>query len=786
LAELVDPGKALPVLPLRKDILLPGIWAPVLVSSPSSIAAVEAAAATEEKVLLLGFQRDPALDEPKLSDLLDLGVVAVLRRLERSKDIVQVIVQVDSRARFETAEQEQPFLRVHFREVPLAAGAGAELDGRQRAVVEQARALDEFRDGRQVPLFGPMLEQVTEPVNQLYAIAALLEADRARSEAVLRASTRAELLEIVGEAVRYEAQVTKVKNEVESQAGAQITKQMRERMLREQLEAIRRELGDSSPEQSEVAELRRRFDEIALPDDVRKEASRTLERLERMSAMAPDFQIARAHLELILELPWQKSSPDHIDLELARRVLDEDHFGLEDVKDRIIEHLAVMKLNPGARAPILCLVGPPGVGKTSLGKSVARAIGRQFERLSLGGLHDESELRGHRRTYIGAMPGRLLQAVRRAGVNNPLLMLDEIDKLGRDFRGDPAAALLEILDPAQNSTFRDNYLDMPFDLSRVFFITTANALDPIPRPLLDRMEVLSLSGYSAQEKREIARRYLIPRQLHQAGVDSGMLVIPDATIDAVARRYTREAGVRDLERNLGRIVRKVAVQIVRGNLQPRNVQPEDLSELLGGPGIPDDLVRTEVQPGVATGLAWTEAGGDVLYVEAVLLPNGGSQLVMTGQLGKVMQESAQAARSYIVSRAEELGIDPVLAEKSGVHVHVPAGAIPKDGPSAGVTLATALASLYSNRPVRTDTAMTGELTLSGLVLPVGGIREKVLAAHRAGLKRVILPRANEPDLAKLPAELRSSLEFIPASRIEDVLTAALGDAGDTVQRHSTV
>jgi len=782
-AELSQAGKALPVLPLRKDILLPGIWAPVLVSTPRSLAAVEAAAATEDKSLLVGFQRDPEQEDAALADLLELGVLCVLRRMERRDNLIQLIVEVVSRVRFEPAEQETPYLRCPYREVPLAAGAGPELEGRQRAVLDSARALDEQRDGRLVPLFGPMLEQVTDPVRQLYAIAAVLESDRARSEAVLRANTRAELLQILGEALRYEAQVAQVRHEVASQAGEQISRQARERLLREQLEAIRRELGETSAEASEVAELRRRLDETPLSDEAQAEAVRELERLERMSAMAPDFQIARAHLELLLELPWQKSSPEHIDLELARGVLDEDHFGLDDVKDRIVEHLAVMKLNPRARAPILCLVGPPGVGKTSLGMSIARALGRSFERLSLGGLHDEAELRGHRRTYLGAMPGRILQAIRRAGVNNPILMLDEIDKLGRDFRGDPAAALLEILDPAQNSTFRDNYLDLPFDLSRVFFVTTANALDPIPQPLLDRMEVLSLAGYSAQEKREIARRYLIPRQLQQAGVDPALLALSDAALDAIVRRYTREAGVRDLERNLGRIVRKIAVRIVRGDREPRSVEPEDLKELLGGPGIPDDLVRAELAPGVAVGLAWTEAGGDVLYVEAVQLPQGGNKLTLTGQLGKVMQESALAAQSYIVSRAEALGIDSARIEKSGVHIHVPAGAIPKDGPSAGVTLATALASVYADRPVRPDTAMTGEITLSGLVLPVGGIREKVLAAHRAGLKRVILPRANLADLDKLPATLRESLEFIPASRIEDVLAAALGDAVGAAAGH---
>jgi ATP-dependent Lon protease len=551
-----------------------------------------------------------------------------------------------------------------------------------------------------------------------------------------------------------------------------MSKEQREYLLRQQLRAINEELGEKSPEQAEVVQLRKRLDEIKLPEDVRQEAERELKRLESTPAAAPDFQVTRGHLELLIELPWSEVTTDNLDLAAARRVLDEDHYGLTDIKERILEHLAVMKLNPEAHAPILCFVGPPGVGKTSLGQSIARALGRKFERFSLGGLHDEAELRGHRRTYVGAMPGRVLQALRRAKVKNPLLMLDEIDKLGSDYRGDPAAALLEILDPAQNSTFRDNYLDLPFDLSKVFFITTANTTDTVPRPLLDRMELIRLTGYSDEEKLEIAKRYLLTRRRKEAGLSPEQLIVPDETMLSIIRRYTRESGVRELERTLGRLARKVALRIAQGDASQVTLQPGDLKPFLGPDRFFQEQARKTLPAGVATGLAWTETGGDVLYVEAVLLPESdrSDRFMLTGQLGRVMQESAQAARSYIVSHFASLGIEP---SSGGVHVHVPAGAIPKDGPSAGVTMATALASLYSHLPVRNDTAMTGEITLTGMVLPVGGIKEKILAARRAGLKCVIVPKENARDIGELTEEVRQSMQFEYAERIEDVLTVAI-------------
>jgi ATP-dependent Lon protease len=576
--------------------------------------------------------------------------------------------------------------------------------------------------------------------------------------------------------------VLEVQSQISKAVESKMSKEQHEMMLRQQLREIQAQLGESSPEQAEVAELRRRMEEVSLPDLVGKEVDKELSRLERMSASSPDYQTSRSYVDLILDMPWEKNTADNLDLVRARDILDEDHFDLKEVKDRIIEHLAVMKLNPQAKAPILCFVGPPGVGKTSLGQSIARALGRVFERMSLGGLHDEAELRGHRRTYVGAMPGRIIRAIRRAGVKNPLLMLDEIDKLGRDFRGDPAAALMEILDPSQNADFQDNYLDLPFDLSRVFFVATANTLDSIPAPLLDRIEVLRLSGYSDVEKREIARRYILGRRMQEAGLQEGQLVIGDEVLDYIIQDYTREAGVRSLERALGRITRKVATRFAEGKTEPVTLTRERVMEYLGPPRLARELRRQSLPSGVVPGLAWTEAGGDVLYVEAVLLPEG-RELLLTGQLGNVMQESARAAQSYIWSQATALGIDEERIRKYGAHIHVPAGATPKDGPSAGVTMATALASAYTGTAVRSDTAMTGEITLSGLVLPVGGIKEKMLAAHRAGFKRVILPKENEPDLAELPEQVRKEVEFVLADRVEEVFVAAIPGFGEKREGH---
>ena len=552
-----------------------------------------------------------------------------------------------------------------------------------------------------------------------------------------------------------------------------MSKAQRDYFLRQQMKAIQKELGeDEGGERAEAELLRERLERAALPDEVRKEAERELKRLERLPQAAPDYHVIRTWLEFILELPWLKSSEDKLDLAEARRILDEDHYGLEEIKERILEFLAVVKLRRDSKSPILCFVGPPGVGKTSLGRSIARALGREFERLSLGGVRDEAELRGHRRTYIGAMPGRIIQSLRRAGVNNPVMMLDEIDKLGMDYRGDPTAALLEILDPQQNNTFIDHYLDLPFDLSKVFFIATANQLGPIPAPLRDRMEIIYLAGYSDQEKLHIARQYLVPRQTRENGLREDQLEITDDALMHIAARYTREAGVRQLERTVGRVARKAALRVAQGQAEHVRVDAADIKELLGAPRFYPEEARKDMPTGVATGMAWTEAGGQLLFIEATLLP-GSSGLTMTGQLGEVMQESARAARSYLWSHAAEFGIDAQMFKNYGEHIHVPAGAIPKDGPSAGVAITSALASLMTGRRVRNDTAMTGEITLSGLVFPVGGIKEKVMAAHRAGLRRVVLPARNEPDTEDIPEDVRRELDFVYVSRIGEALDQTL-------------
>jgi len=590
---------------------------------------------------------------------------------------------------------------------------------------------------------------------------------------MLEADTADDLLQIAYSRLTRELEIMEIRSRIASEAQSEMTKAQRDYVLRQQMKAIQKELGeDEGGERAEAEMLRERLDAADLPEDVRKEAERELRRLERLPAAAPDYHVIRTYLEYVLELPWNKSSEDKLDIQEARRILDEDHYGLEEVKERILEFLAVVKLRRDSKSPILCFAGPPGVGKTSLGMSIARALGRQFERLSLGGMRDEAELRGHRRTYIGAMPGRIIQALRRAGVNNPVMMLDEIDKLGADFRGDPASALLEILDPQQNHTFRDHYLDLPFDLSKVFFIATANQLAPIPPPLRDRMEIIGLAGYSDQEKLHIARQYLVPRQTRENGLQEGQLEITDDALMHIAARYTREAGVRQLERTVGRVARKAALRIAQGEAERVRVDVADIKELLGAPRFYPEEARKEMPAGVATGMAWTETGGQLLFIEATLLP-GSSGLTLTGQLGEVMQESARAARSYLWSHAAEFGIDPQMFKNYGVHVHVPAGAIPKDGPSAGVAITSAFASLMTGRRVRNDTAMTGEITLSGLVFPVGGIKEKVLAAHRAGLRRVVLPARNEPDTEDIPEDVRRELEFVHVGTVGEALDATL-------------
>jgi ATP-dependent Lon protease len=765
--------QVLPLLPIKNTVLFPYLQMPLSIGRSASLAAVETAMASEEKHIVVVAQREASVETPTQDDLYTIGTKAIIKKMNRPRDgLVELVVQGVERVVILKIEQTTPHLSARVRTLPDAVDGGAEVEALHRAILElAAKALELIQPQASAPL-GQLLANTDDPLRLAYLLGSMLNLDLVKEQSLLESQTRAEALRLMHGYLTYEVQVLELRQKIAGQAQTEMSREQREYFLRQQLRAIQQELGEQNSEQAEITLLREQLEKADLPEEARKEAERELQRLERLPAASPEHHVVRSYLELILELPWRKSSDSVFDIARARQVLDEDHYDLKEVKERILEQLGVLKLNPEAKAPILCFVGPPGVGKTSLGQSIARALGRTFERMSLGGMHDEAELRGHRRTYIGAMPGRIIQAIRRAGVKNPVLMLDEVDKLGRDFRGDPAAALLEVLDPEQNRSFRDNYLDIPFDLSKVLFITTANTLDTIPSPLRDRMEILRLAGYSEEEKVEIAKRYLMPRQLKETGVSAEQCQIKDETLQRIISRYTREAGVRQLERAIGRLARKTALQLAEGRTETTLIDAHTLPDMLGPELFFQEQARREMPPGVSAGLAWTEAGGDVLYIEATLLPEGRS-LTLTGQLGDVMQESAKAARSYIWSHADELGIDPGQFRRTGVHIHVPAGAIPKDGPSAGITMATALASLYTECPSRSDTAMTGEITLTGLVLPIGGVKEKVLAARRAGMLRVILPKENEKDLRELPDHVRAEMEFILVERIEDVLSAAV-------------
>jgi ATP-dependent Lon protease len=773
-----DKLHVLPVLPLKSAVLFPGLLMPLSAGREASVLAVERALKTEEKELLIVTQRDAETEEPEQDDLYTIGTRATIRRSSRGADGVELLVHGAERVVVTRVQKENGYLSAKVRPLPLAPDGGTEVEALQRSLFDLAmKAVSLAQSQQAMTEIRPMIEASDDPVRLAYLLASMFGFDVAKDQEILEQSSVLDTLRLAHKHLAHEVAVLELRAKIASDARTEINKDQREYMLRQQLRAIQQELGEKSDDKAEVDQLREKLEQAQLPEDVAKEANRELKRLERLQAGQPEFHVIRTYLEYVLELPWSTETQDSLDLKAARQILDDDHYGLKEVKERILEQLAVLKLNPSAKAPILCLVGAPGVGKTSLGQSIARALGRKFERMALGGLHDESELRGHRRTYIGAMPGRVIQAMRRAGSRNPVLLLDEVDKLGRDFRGDPAAALLEILDPEQNKTFRDNYLDLPFDLSKVMFITTANTLDTIPRPLLDRMEVIRLSGYSEEEKLDIAHRYLVPKKLKEiglegAGEEPAKAVMTDEALQKIIRSYTREAGLRRLEQAIGRVLRKVALQLAEGAQPPVTVTEALVVELLGPEPFYQEQARKKSPAGVAAGLAWTEVGGDVLYIEATRLPEG-KGLMLTGQLGEVMQESAKTAQSLVWSRAEEFGIDPAQFKDSGVHIHVPAGAIPKDGPSAGVTMVTALASLYTRLPMRSDTAMTGEVTLTGLVLPIGGVREKVLAARRAGLTRVILPKANEKDLRDLPANVRAEMTFVFTERIEEVLETAI-------------
>ncbi len=763
------------ILALQNLTLFPETVVPLGIGRPRSVAAVEAALGTEEKLIGCITVRPDRSDDTdaKSEDLYQVGTLVMIKRMERIENGMRIIAQGTERIRIIEWKQEDPFLRATVEIIPEprivdADEVEAVKRNLQQMIQEALALLPNVPPEVRIAVLGSV-----DAVRLSYFLGSILNLGVEEEQKMLEADTADELVRLAHTNLGREVEILQLRSKIASEAQTEMDKAQRDYVLRQQMRAIQKELGeDETGEAAETELLRERLEKAELPDEVRAEADRELKRLQRLPPAAPDYHVIRTYLEFILELPWLKSSEHKLDLAEARRILDEDHYGLEDVKERILEFLAVIKLRPDTKSPILLFVGPPGVGKTSLGRSIARALGRQFERLSLGGVRDEAELRGHRRTYIGAMPGRIIQSIRRAGVNNPVLMLDEIDKLGNDYRGDPAAALLEILDPQQNNTFRDHYLDLPFDLSRIFFIATANQLGPIPAPLRDRMEIIPLAGYSDREKLQIARRYLIPRQTIENGLNSGQLTIADDTVELIASRYSREAGVRQLERNIGSIARKVALKIAQAEAESVTVTAADVREYLGPPRFYPEQARKELPAGVATGMAWTEMGGEVLFIEATLLP-GGRGLTITGQLGEVMQESARAAQSYLWSHAAEFGIEPEIFKEFGVHLHVPAGAIPKDGPSAGVTITSALASLYTGRRVRPDTAMTGEITLSGLVFPIGGVKEKVLAAHRAGIKRIILPSRNEADVDDIPEDVKNDLQLVFVSGIAEVIDAAL-------------
>jgi ATP-dependent Lon protease len=802
---------ALPVLPLINTVIVPMAVAPIVVGQERSVKLVDEVMRTN-RLLALVAQRHPEARPAGPDDIYRVGTAAIIHRLLRLPDgTLQLVVQGLERIRIFDFLQIEPFLVARIATAPEQTTVSTELEALRRTLGELFRKLVPLTEDIPNELAAAG-ENIGDPRMFAYLVAAMTPMETPVRQEILEMDAVDNKLQRLIEIVQQELAVRELQQQIASDAQEKISKTQREYILREQLKSIQRELGEEDAEQAEIQELRNQLEAAQLPEEARKEAFRELSRLERLPAISPEYGMIRTYLDWMVSLPWNATTGEAIDLGYARQVLDEDHYDLEKIKDRILEYLAVKKLKsertavlgeqssaqssqesapeetPASqkppeplleeirREPILCFIGPPGVGKTSLGQSIARAMGRKFVRISLGGVSDEAEIRGHRRTYIGALPGRLIQALRRAETADPVFMLDEVDKLGRSFQGDPAAALLEVLDPAQNHTFVDTYLGVPFDLSRVLFICTANTVETIPSPLLDRMEILSLSGYTELEKLHIARRYLLPKQLRANGLKPEELTITDTALQRIIREYTREAGVRSLEREIGAVVRKVARQVAEGKLTATTVEAEQIPDYLRRPRFLDEAVERIDRPGIATGLAWTPAGGDVLFVEATMMPGRAEQLVLTGMLGDVMRESAQAALSYVRSNAEKLGIDPKVFVGKVVHVHVPAGATPKDGPSAGVTMMTAIASLASGRLVRNDVAMTGEITLRGKVLPVGGIREKVLAAYRAGIKTVILPQRNEPDLEDVPEEVRNQLQFVPVSAAEDVLATVLTPA----------
>jgi ATP-dependent Lon protease len=765
---------ALPILPLRETVTYPDTLTPLAVGQERSIKLVNDVL-SGNRLLAMVASRDPENDRPGPDDLYGVGVAGTVARMMKIPDgTLRILVQGSERIRILEYVSEEPYLVARIESMPDVLEESTELEALTRNVQSTFTQIIEA-----IPYLPEELQlavaNLDDPSALSHLIAGALRISTEEKQELLETLDVTRRLRRLSEILARELEVVQLGSKIQSQVESELDKGQREYFLRQQLKAIQEELGEGDEQQAEINELRQRIEEAGLPEEAQKAAERELSRLEKLPPVAAEYGVIRTYLEWLVDLPWSKETEDDLEIGHARKVLDEDHYDLEEVKDRILEYLAVRKLNPESPGPILCFVGPPGVGKTSLGRSIARALGRKFERISVGGVRDEAEIRGHRRTYIGALPGTILRALRDAGTKNPVFMIDEIDKMGADFRGDPSSAMLEVLDPAQNSTFRDHYLDLPFDLSEVLFIATANILDTVPPPLQDRMEVIHLAGYTVEEKLHIAKRYLVPRQLEANGLKPSQIEFSDSALRAIIDEYTREAGVRNLERQIGTICRKVARQVAEGTVEGKvRISAKRARELLGKRRFFSEQRRRTKDPGVATGLAWTPVGGEVLFVEATAVPGSGN-LTITGQLGDVMKESAQAALSWVRAHAKELA--PDLPDdwfaNHDIHVHVPAGAVPKDGPSAGVAMTTALVSLISNRPVRNDVAMTGEITLTGQVLPIGGLKEKSLAAQRAGIKQVIVPDRNEGDVEEISEQEREGLEFVYADDIGDVLGVAL-------------
>jgi len=771
--EVVQFGDELPVLPIRNAVLFPGAVAPFDVGREKSVALVEDVDNLTSPVIAIFAQRDPSTDDPNAEDLHTVGCAArVLKALKHSSGNYSLILQGLTRIRLEDVTQTAPYLKAKVKRLDDAGLEDDEAEALSMSLRDIAKQVIQLMP--ELPReAGSLIDSIQAPGALADLVAANLDAPVEEKAQLLETVDVKERIRKVLKLLTRQLEILKMRERINSQIKEEMGKNQREYVLRQQLKAIKEELGEDDGDQGDLDGLEDRLAKLSLPSEAEQVAKKQIKRLRNMQVGSAEYTVVRTYLDWIFDLPWHVQTPDNMEIAAVRKVLDEDHYGLEKVKKRILEYLAVRKLKKDKKGPILCLIGPPGVGKTSLGRSIARALGRKFHRISLGGVHDEAAIRGHRRTYVGALPGQIIQGMKKAQTINPIFMMDEVDKIGHDFRGDPAAALLEVLDPEQNNTFADHYLEIPYDLSNVMFVATANVADPIPGPLRDRMEILEIPGYTRREKLAIARQHLIPKQIEEHGITKEQLDITDAAVEIVIDGYTREAGVRTLERQVASVIRGVAVKIAEGDLTPRKIENEDqVREFLGAQRYTSEVAERTEEAGVATGLAWTSVGGEILFIECTRM-YGTGKLQLTGQLGDVMKESAQAALSYVRTNAERFGISRDFLEKSDIHIHIPAGGMPKDGPSAGVTLFTALVSMLTGVRVRHDVAMTGEITLRGRVLPIGGLKEKVLAAHRAGIKRVIVPEKNKADLDEVPAEVKDSLEFIFASKMEQVLDAAL-------------